>query len=386
MENWAARLTVWSWPIAPVDRRSRNGRNRGRAAVHRRQATDRTRPQADIAISVCYDAVMIHGGMRRREFVTLLGGMAAVWSSYGHAQPAKLPTVGFLGSGAQTTWADWTAAFVQRLHELGWIEGRTVTIEYRWAEGRTERYREIAAEFVRLKVDVIVTAGSAFRDAKQATSTIPIVFAIANDPVGSGMVDSLARPGGNATGVSIQETELAGKRIELLREILPGLRRIAVIANVGYQAAVLEMTEVRDVARKFGLDVRILEIRRAEDILPAFEGLKVKADALYVVLDSLVNANQARIITLALGARLPSIFGTRDYVKAGGLMSYGPNFPDLFRRAAEIVAKTLKGAKPADLPVEQPTEFDLVINLITAKAIGLAIPKAFLLRANEVIE
>jgi len=235
-------------------------------------------------------------------------------------------------------------------------------------------------------VDVIVTVGSAVPALKDATSTIPIVFAVAVDPVGSGMVDSLARPGGNVTGVSIQETELAGKRIELLREILPGLRRIAVIANVGYQASVLEVTEVRGVARKFGLDVKLLEIRRAEDISPAFDALGNDTQALYVCSSALFNANIARINSRALGARLPTINALREYVEAGGFMSYGTDNRELFRRAGEIVDKILKGAKPADLPVEQPTKFVLVINLATAKALGLAIPEAFLLRANEVIE
>ena len=323
--------------------------------------------------------------MRRRQFNAFFAG-ALAWPIAARAQPAKLPTIGFLGAGGQSAWTHWTAAFVQRLNELGWVQARTVNIEYRWAEGRTERFREIAAEFARLKVDVIVTVGSAVSALKDATSTIPIVFAVAVDPVGSGMVDSLARPGGNVTGVSIQETELAGKRIELLREILPGLRRIAVIANVGYQASVLEVTEVRGVARKFGLDVKLLEIRRAEDISPAFDALGNDTQALYVCSSALFNANIARINSRALGARLPTINALREYVEAGGFMSYGTDNRELFRRAGEIVDKILKGAKPADLPVEQPTKFVLVINLATAKALGLAIPEAFLLRANEVIE
>lgn len=323
--------------------------------------------------------------MRRREFTALFAG-ALAWPMATRAQPAKLPRIGFLGAGGQAAWTHWTASFVQRLNELGWIQGRTVTIEYRWAEGRTERFREIATEFVRLKVDVVVTVGSAVPALKDATSTIPIVFAVAVDPVGSGMVASLARPGGNVTGVSIQETELAGKRIELLREILPGLRRMAVIANVGYQASVLEVTEVRQVTRKFGLDLELLEIRRAEDIGPAFDALGNQTQALYVCSSALFNANIARINSRALGARLPTINALREYVEAGGFMSYGTDNRELFRRAAEIVDKILKGAKPADLPVEQPTKFYLVINLTTAKSLGLVIPEAFLLRANEVIE
>ena len=324
--------------------------------------------------------------MRRREFIVSLIGGAAAWPLAARAQPAKLPTIGFLGAGGQSAWTHWNAAFVQRLRELGWIQGRTVTIEYRWAEGKTERFREIAAEFARLKVDVIVTVGSAVHAAKEAAPTIPIVFAVAVDPVGSGMVNSLARPGGNVTGVSIQETELAGKRIGLLREILPGLRRIAVIANVGYPASVLEVTEVREVARKSGLEVKLLEVRRAEDIGPAFDALGNDTQALYVCSSALFNANIARINTLALAARLPTINALMEYVEAGVFMSYGTNNRDLFRRAGEIVDKILKGAKPADLPVEQPTAFQLVINLTTAKALGLKIPEAFLLRADAIIE
>ena len=293
---------------------------------------------------------------------------------------------GFLGASTPSNWSLWTAAFVQRMRELGWTEGRTVAIEYRWAEGRSERYTEIATEFVRLKADVIVTVGTAVAAAKQATSTIPIVFASAVDPVGSGMVASLAHPGGNATGLSVQSTELAGKRIELLRQVLPNLRRLAIIADVGYSGSVLEAAEVQAAARKVGLDVDVLEIRHAKDILPAFEALKSGAQALYVCPDALVNANHARINTLALGARLPTIHPVREYLGAGGFMSYGVNNADMFRRAGDFVDKILKGTKPADLPVEQPTKFELVINLTTAKALGLKIPESFLLRADEVIE
>jgi len=323
--------------------------------------------------------------MRRREFISALGG-AAAWPLAARAQQRKVPTIGVLGVSTASNWSQWTAAFVQQLRELGWIEGRTIAIEYRWADGRSERFAEIAAELVRLKVDVIVTVGSAVAAAKQETSIIPIVFAIAVDPVGTGMVASLARPGGNATGLSIQTAELAGKRIDFLREVLPDLRRLAVIANVGYPGSVLEMSEAQASGRKLGIDVDVLEIRRAEDIAPAFATLKSGTQALYVCPDALVNANHARINTLALGARLPTIHPFRDYLGAGGLMSYGANNADLFRRAGDFVDKILKGANPADLPVEQPTKFELVINLTTAKALGLKIQEGFLLRADEVIE
>jgi putative tryptophan/tyrosine transport system substrate-binding protein len=326
--------------------------------------------------------------VRRREFITLLGGAAATWPLAARAQQAgKLPTIGFLGQSTRSAASEWVAAFVQRLRELGRIEGRTITIEYRWAEGRDERFGEIAAEFVRLKVDIIVTSGTPqVVAAKQATSVIPIVFATAGDPVASGLVASLARPGGNATGLSSLVADLAGKRLELLREVVPGLRRLAIMGNVGNPVTVLELGEVQAAARTLGLEVDTLEIRGAQDIAPAFEALKGRADALYVCIDALANANRIRINIRAVGARLPTMHGSRDYVEAGGLMSYGPNYPDLFRRAADYVDKILRGAKPGDLPVEQPTKFDLVINLTTAKALGLDVPATLLTRADEVLE
>ena len=323
--------------------------------------------------------------LKRRDFITLLGAAAAWPLQAGAQQPAK--TIGFLGQSTRSAASEWVAAFVQRLRELGRIEGRTITIEYRWAEGRDERFAEIAAEFVRLKVDIIVTSGTPqVVAAKQATSVIPIVFAAAGDPVASGLVASLARPGGNATGLSSLVADLAGKRLELLREVVPGLRRLAIMGNVGNPLTVLELGEVQAAARTLGLEVDTLEIRGAQDIAPAFEALKGRADALYVCIDALANANRIRINIRAVGARLPTMHGSRDYVEAGGLMSYGPNYPDLFRHSADYVDKILRGAKPGDLPVEQPTKFDLVINLTTAKALGLDVPAGLLLRADQVIE
>jgi len=324
--------------------------------------------------------------MRRRQFVILLGG-AAAWPLAARAQQPAMPTIGFLGANTPAGMSQWTAAFVQRLRELGWIEGRNLAIEYRWSEGRDERLAEIAAEFVRLKVDVIVThSAEPVLAAKQATSVIPIVFGAAGDPVGNGLVASLARPGGNVTGLSVQFTDLAGKRLELLREVVPGLRRLAIMLDIGNSGAVLEMGEVQTAARTLGVERLTLEIRRAEDIVPAFETLKGRAEALYVCSDPLVFTNRIRINTLALAARLPTMHGLREYVEAGGLMSYGANFPDLFRRVADYVDKILRGTKPADLPVEQPTKFDLVVNLITAQALGLTMPPSLLARADEVIE
>jgi putative tryptophan/tyrosine transport system substrate-binding protein len=319
--------------------------------------------------------------------VVLAVSLALAPLTAGAQQPGKLPVIGYLGANTPSAESQRIAAFVQRLRELGWIEGRTIAIEVRWAEGRNERFAEIAAEFVRLKVDVIVTAGTgAVVAAKQATSAIPIVFAAVGDPVGTGLVASLARPGGNVTGLSLQATDIAGKRLELLREVVPRLRRLAILANVGTPQAVREMREVQATARALGFEVATSEIRGADDIAPAFDALKGRGDALYVVADPLVTTNRIRISTLALGVRLPTIHGQRENVEVGGLMSYGANFPGLYRRAADYVDKILRGTKPADIPVEQPTKFDLVVNLVTAKTLGLTIPHALLLRADQVIE
>ena len=326
--------------------------------------------------------------LKRREFITLLGGTAAAWPLGARAQQAvKLPTIGFLITGTPSSHGQWFSALVQRLRELGWIEGRTIAIEYRWAEGREERVAGMVAELVRLNVNIIVTnATTAGLAAKQATSSIPIVLPASADPVGTGLVASLARPGGNVTGLSIQATDLAAKRVELLREVVAGLRRLAILANVATPATALEMSEIKAAAQTLGLEAATFEIRRAEAISPIFDVLKGRADALYVCLDPLVTVHRIRINTLAQGARLPTMHGSRENVEAGGLISYGPNFSDLYRRAAGVVDKILRGTKPGDIPVEQPTKFDLVINLTTAKALGLDVPPMVLARADEVIE
>ena len=325
--------------------------------------------------------------MRRREFMALLGG-AAAWPFAARAQQSgKVPSIGFLGQSTRSAGSEWVAAFVQRLRELGWIENRNVAIVYRWAEGSDERFADIATEFVRLKVDVIVTSGtSQVLAAKRATSVIPIVFATAGDPVGNNLVASLTRPGGNATGLSNQTTDIVGKKLELLREVVHGLGRVAIMGNVGNPAVVLEMGEVQVAAATLGLEVHRLEIRHAQDLIPAFEALKGRSEALYVCSDALINTNRIRINILAVAARLPTMYGSRDYVEAGGLMSYGVSYPDRFRRAADYVDKILRGAKAGDIPVEQPTKFDLIINLTTAKALGLTVPQSLLARADEVIE
>ena len=322
--------------------------------------------------------------MRLIGFVLALGLMLGPLAAEAQ-QVSKLPTIGFLGADA-AAFSPWTAAFVARLRELGWIEGSTVAIEYRWSQGRTERYAEIAAEFVRLKVDVIVTVGSAVPIVRQATAAIPIVFAVAIDPVGSGLVASLAQPGGNVTGLSIQANELAGKRLEFARALVPRLHRLAIMFNVGNAQPVLEMGETQAAARMLGLEVVPLVIQRAEDIAPAFQALKTRADAMYVAVDQLMVANRASILTSALNARLPTIFSTRDFVKAGALMSYGPSYTERFGHAADYVNKILRGTKPADLPVDQPTKFELVINLTTAKVLGLTIPQSILVRADEILQ
>jgi putative ABC transport system substrate-binding protein len=324
--------------------------------------------------------------MRRREFIAILGVVG--WPLVSRAQQAaKLPTIGFLGANNETFERGSTDAFVQRLRELGWIENRTVAIEYRWAEGREARFAEFAAEFVRLKVDVIFTYGTpSSMAAKKATAVIPIVFAAAGDPVGTGLVASLARPGGNITGLSIQQTDLASKRLEILRELLPGLRTLAILVDTGAPNSVLERGEVQTAAQTLGLATVTSEVQKVEDIAPAFDALKGRAEALYVCSSPLLTTNRIRVNNLALGMRVPTMHGFREHIVAGGLMSYGPNFPSLFRGAADYVDKILRGAKPSDLPVEQPTKFDFTINLTTAKILGLTVPPSLLARADEVIE
>lgn len=324
--------------------------------------------------------------MRRREFLGALGG-AAAWPIAARAQQARRPTIGFFGNTAAAGGGPRTAAFVQRLRELGWVDGRTVTIEYRWAEGRNESYAEAAAEFVRLKVDVIVSFGGATPAMMKATSAIPIVFTIDADPVGRRLVASLSRPGGNVTGLSAESIEPVGKRLELLREIVPDFRRLAVLTNVSFFGSAQEIGLVRSSAHALGIDiVDMLEVRKPEDIAPAFAALRGGAQALYVCGDPLTNTFHVRINTLALGARLLTIYNNRDSLDGGGFISYGVNIPDLHRRAGDYVDKILRGAKPAELPVQQPTKFEMVINVTVAKALGRQIPESFLLRADEVIE
>jgi putative ABC transport system substrate-binding protein len=321
--------------------------------------------------------------MNRREFITLAGGAAAAAPLAAIAeQQAKL---GLLETGGDTPF--FTVPFTRKLAELGYVDGKNLIIERKAAEGSTERLKDFAAELVRERVDVIVTIGTpAGFAAKQATTTIPIVLGANSDPVGVGLVASLARPGGNVTGLSLQSTEAVGKRLELLRDIFPGLRRLAIIGNVGTPGVVLEMAQAQAASRALGLDVAALEIRRSEDIARGIAALEGGATAICVVTDPLVLSDRDQINALARDARLPTVYASREYVEAGGLMAYGPSWPDLFARAADYVDKILRGAKPADIPVEQPTRFELVVNLNTAKALGLTVPPSILARANEVIE
>ena len=285
--------------------------------------------------------------MKRRAFIAGLGG-AAAWPMAARGQEARdVPIIGYVAPTNPQVPSRSTSTFLQRLRELGWIEGQTITIESRWGAGRTERLDEIAAEFVRLKADLIVTSST--NDSivmKQVASQIPMVFAVSGDPVGVGLVASLARPGGNITGLSNQSTDAVGKRLQLLREIVPGLHRLAILANPSGRQAMVEVSEVEAAVRTLGVDVATSEMRQTADVNSAFELLKSRADALYIVPDPLANTNRILIGALALGARLPMMCGFREFVEAGCLMSYGPNLPDLYRRAAEFADKILRGRSP----------------------------------------
>jgi putative tryptophan/tyrosine transport system substrate-binding protein len=326
--------------------------------------------------------------IKRREFIGGLGS-TAVWPLAARAQQGeRVRRIGVMISVANNALGQARfKAFQQGLERLGWTDGRNLAIEVRWSEGRAERYAEITAEFVRLKVDVIVTTATLPTIlAKEATQVIPIVFIGAADPVATGLVGSLAHPSGNVTGLSNQSRDIASKRVEMLRQLVPGLRRVAILGNTDNAANVLEMREVQAAANTLGLDVVRLEIRRAEEIASALEPLKGPALALYVVIDAVTNANALRINTFALAARLPTMHGTRESVEAGGLLSYGADFLEVYRHSASLVDKILRGTKPGEIPVEQPTRFNLVINLTTAKALGLTIPETLLATADEVIQ
>jgi putative ABC transport system substrate-binding protein len=305
-------------------------------------------------------------------------------------QPGKVSRIGLLRPtrSADPTGQVLLDAFRQRLSELGWSEGKNIAIEYRYAEGKLDRLPELAVELVRLKVDLIVAPGTRTAlAAKQATQTIPIVFPLAADAVGSGLVASLARPGGNITGLTAIAPDLAGKRLELIREAVPKTTRVAVLWDGGRPANIAVLKEIEAAARAFGVQVQSLEARAAADFAGAFRAAtQERANALIVPAGNLLFSHRQQIASLAIRSRLPSIYDSEEFVDAGGLMSYGPSLVDLCRRAATYVDKILKGAKPADLPVEQPIKFELVINLKAAKQIGLTIPQSVLYRADRVIK
>jgi putative tryptophan/tyrosine transport system substrate-binding protein len=324
--------------------------------------------------------------MRRREFVTLLGGAMAAWPfKVGAQQTAKLPRLGFLTAGTDSPGLP---ALIESLRQSGWIDGKTIVIEYRYAENRNDRLPDLAADLVHLNVNVIVAAGTlAPLAAKHATTTIPIVMTSAGDPLESGLVASLAQPGGNVTGLSLMMSELSGKRLQLLKELMPGLSRVAVIWNSTNPYTTIVFKQTQDAARTLGIEVQSLAVKDPADFEAVFELARQKrADALCTIDDPLTVSQLSQIVNFAAANRLPAIYGLREFAKAGGLMAYGASIPDLYRRAATYVDKILRGAKPGELPVEQPTRFDLTINLKTAKTLGLTVPQTLLVAADEVIE
>ena len=320
----------------------------------------------------------------------LLLGMASAAPTADAQSPTKTFRIGTLVSGSRPSAPDWKQrwAFVEGLRELGWVDGQNVIVEDRWADGKTSRLPELAAELVRLKVDVIFTASwPAAVAAKQATTTIPIVISGAGDPVGTGLVASLAHPGGNITGLGDWATELSAKRLQLLKEAVPKLSRVAVLWNSADGGMTLRFRRIQSAAPTLGVTVRPLGVQEPDDFEQAFAAMiQERPDALFVVADLLTRLQHKRVVEFAAQNRLPAMYELREFVADGGLMSYGPIFPDLLRRGAAFVDKILKGAKPADLPVEQPTRFELVVNLKTAKALGLAIPQSVLIRADHVIQ
>jgi ABC-type uncharacterized transport system substrate-binding protein len=327
--------------------------------------------------------------MKRREFITLLGnGVVAAWHVAVRAQQSKVPRVGYLFSLTEAEGRHLWEACTQGLREQGYIEGQNIIVELRWVEGRYDRLPEILAEFDRLKVDVMVIAATRGNVAAKArSSTIPVVFVAVADPLRAGLIASFARPGGRFTGLSLLTPELTGKRLELLMETVHGLSRVAVLLNPGNLSNFSFLEETQAAARRLKIEVQPFEVRNNEQIERAIEmAVAARADALVAFDDPVIHSDRKRIVALAAKHRLPAMYGTREFADEGGLMAYGPHRPDLYRRTAIYVDKILKGAKPADLPVEQPTRFELIVNLKAAKALGLDMPTTLLLRAHEVIE
>ena len=326
--------------------------------------------------------------MRRREFITLLGGATVVWPLAASAQQAKLPRIGILWPSPLSSSGHFLDAFRQGLHELGYVEGQNMTIEFRSAEGQIERLPDLAAELVHLPVDVIQTATSpTIRAAQQATHTIPIIMGNSQDPVSEGFVASLARPGGNITGQTIFSPDLAAKRLQLLKEVVPTLSRVAVLWKVDDPALTLSLRETTIAAQTLRIDFRSLGVRGPSEFETAFQtATQERAEALIVLEDPLTLQYRTEIARLANSNRLPAMYGLREYVESGGLIAYGPNLAQIYRRSATYLDKILEGAKPADLPVEQPVRFELLVNLKTAKALGVDVPPTLIARADEVIE
>jgi putative ABC transport system substrate-binding protein len=327
--------------------------------------------------------------MRRREFITLLGGAAATWPLAARAQqPAKIRRIGILETVAPALNMENLEALRRGLRELGYVENKNYLLEYRSADGDGKRFPALADELVRLRVDLIVTRGTpAARAAKSATETIPIVMAAIGEPLGVGVVASLARPGGNVTGLSAFVTELAGKRVELAKELRPGSSTAALLHNMGNPVVPPQWEETKKAAQALGIEVILLDVRSRDDIIRAFETASARrVDTLLVGIDALFQENRQLLSDLTAQRRLATIYASREFVDAGGLMAYGVSYPDLYFRSATLIDKIFRGAKPGDLPVEQPTKLELIINLKAAKAMGLMVPASLLTRADEVIE
>ena len=328
--------------------------------------------------------------MQRRHFIKVVAGSAVVWPFAARAQQRTMPVVGFLHSASPDLYSNHVASFRQGLSEIGYVEGQNVTIEYRWAEGRFDRLPELARDLVRHRVDAIATPGNtaAAVAARAATATIPIAFGVSDDPVKFGLVASLSHPGGNATGMNFLTAELVEKRLALLRELVPRANRVAVLVNPTNTAnAETTIKQVEAAARPLGIQIQLVNAALSGEIDAAFAALeRDRPDALFVSGDAVYNGLRAQIVTLTIRHRIPTAFASRDYAEVGGLMSYGTDIGDMFRQVGVYTGRILKGEKPADLPVIQPTKLDLVINLTTAKMLDIAVPPMLLARANEVIE
>jgi putative ABC transport system substrate-binding protein len=343
--------------------------------------------RADIDVNARYHHAVLGGSMRRRTFIAGLAATAAFPHSVHAQRTGKPPVIGYLGPNTEQIDRPRIEMFMRRLAELGWAEGKDIVLESRWTEGAVQRAGEIAVEFARRPVDLILTAGDAQVVAvKRVTGTIPIVFAAAGDPVGNHLVESLAYPGGNVTGLSLQLTESVGKRMDLLRDLMPGLRRLGLVGNLGNPTVAPELRAAQSEARQLDIQTIQSDFARTEEVAPTIEKLKARVEALYVCQDPLVGSSIDQINASAREARLPTMFSVRELAERGGLISYGPDLPMMFRRAAEMADKILRGTKPADIPVEQPTQFDLIINLKTAKALGFKVPDTLLNRADQVVE